>query len=229
MHIEFSFSTHDHARHSRPWFGVIKGWPDKGPPSMAFGKLVKGSNPPKAMVPANPGDIVRWGCKSLATGQADPALSGFGMVSPTGTVVPLSQEDAKAARRRAHPEDATLAPVAIKGGGSWRGGKNTGPAQASLAGSQAVHYAALIAAAQKACDTWTAHVRGGMDGMPFAEAINALAELLPGAAQAQAETQPVPVPVPVPEVEDENENEDEAPAPAAPTVPAVDEDGLPLF
>lgn len=218
-------------QHSRPWFAVIKGWPDKGPPVLAFGKAVKGANPPGCVVEAQAGDVVRWGVKDKSTGQADPMHSGFGIVRPNGSIDVCDQAQAKQGRRALHPEDAQLAPVAIKGG--WRKGGGghapSAPIAATVGGSQAVHYAALIAAAQLAVDTWTAHVKGA-SGMPFAEAINALAALLPTPAQAAA-----------PEAQEEEEDGPEEPVapeaqeeePEEPIVPpaplATDDDGYPLF
>jgi hypothetical protein len=215
-------------QHSRPWFARIAGWPDKGPPMLAFGKLTKGANPPVCVVEAQAGDVVRWGVKDKATGLADPAYSGFGIVRPDGRIDVCDQDAARASRRRLHPEDAQLAPVAIKGGWRKGGGAPSAPIAATVGGSQAVHYAALLAAAHGAVKAWTDFNHDRITAVEAGAHMLALADLLPTPEAQEAQEEEEAPEAPVAPVAQEEEPEE--PEPITPPAPlATDDDGYPLF
>jgi hypothetical protein len=237
MHtINKIFTHHDPAKHSRPWIARVGTWPDSGPAVLVFGKLVKapkGSNAhPVGTVEADVGDVVRWGWKALSTGLADPAGEGWAIVGPGGILGVVDKDEARAARRRLHPEDANAAPTGFPG--KVRKGKRPftprAAAPPALTSAQAAHYAALIEVAKAIVVEWHG-TSFKLAPKGLAPLMATLTELMAGvdqsnadAALAQATTPEAP-----PEPEPEEPEEETPEEPVVPEPMATDKDGLPLF
>lgn len=239
MQVVKTFPGWDAARWSRPWFAKVGTWPDSGPAVMTFGKTAKGVIPPACTVEADAGDVVRWGMKDLATGQADPTQSGWGVVRPGGGIDPCTQDEARVYRRRAHPEDANAA--AIRPAGFAKGkGRPRAPAPApapAVPDTAAADIVALIVSAKLVCAAWKGwqpRADAGRDPEGWRALVDAITGLegivgagfASPAAPAVQSAQPA---APTAPVEAEEAEADESPAPVTARAVDVDENGLPLF